>query len=345
MMIEGMEHMELVSVIVPVYNAGEYLAPCVDSLRNQTYAALEIILVDDGSTDGSGAACDAFARKDSRIRVIHQENGGLSAARNAGIDAAKGDYLTFVDADDMAARGLIRRLLKVARETDCDIAIAGFERFSREAALTASETGSSVRLVERLEALSIINRLMDEEAVNYITAWGKLYKRRLFAQLRYPAGKWHEDEFLAHQLLGEAHGIVMVTEKLYYYRQHPGSFMGQNDLAHQLLHLSLLDALAQRVEYDAAHAPTLVSDAVHHLLQQCNAFCNELPRESACRQARRQIHACYRNVYFRYFRSLSMQERVSGGLFAICPDVYLALTQARFRIKQSSAKETFNGSV
>lgn len=326
---EGGQQMDKISVIVPIYNTERYLRSCVESVCCQTCSELEILLIDDGSTDSSGDLCDEYAGRDKRIRVIHRKNGGLSAARNTGIEVSTGNWLTFVDADDILEKGMIERLYRAAKETNSDIAIAGFQRFQQETELSEVRDVAGPQMLSSEEALSIINRYKDEEAVTLITAWGKLYRRELFTDLRYPEGKWHEDEFLAHHLLGGAKGITLLPERLYFYRQRPDSFMGQDDIPHRLLRLTLLDALSQRVDYDAMYAPQLVSDAVHHLLQMCNAFYGEIPKTVEGGRVHRSIVSQYQRTYMGYFRFLSRYEKLTGGLFCLSPAVYSALIELR----------------
>lgn len=214
---------ELISVIVPVYKVEEYLNRCVDSILSQTYKNLEIILVDDGSPDRCGEMCDMYVNTDSRIRVIHKNNGGLSDARNRGIEIAQGKYITFLDSDDWVCIEYIEKLYNLMKETSSDISVSNFIRTSKEDVLP-EETIVEIHEFSNIEALE---QLAGEFYVQLVVAWGKLYNKDLFNELRYPIGRIHEDEFIAHHLLYRANKVVFTTEQLLYYWQREDSIMGR----------------------------------------------------------------------------------------------------------------------
>lgn len=209
--------MSKISVIVPVYNAGAYLKPCLDSILAQTHRDLEILLVDDGSTDGSGSVCDAYAAADSRVRVLHQENRGLSAARNAGLDAATGEFLAFADADDVLAPEMLERLLESI--ADADMAVCNIQRLS--------ETGEPGEICpigdEILTGRVFGEKLLLPQAWFYVTVMNRLYRRELFDVLRFPEGIIHEDEAIVCDLAARCRRVVTVSRPLYGYRRTPGS--------------------------------------------------------------------------------------------------------------------------
>lgn len=208
--------MTRISVIVPVYKVEAYLPRCVDSICRQTFADFTLILVDDGSPDGCGALCDAYARRDSRIRVIHQENGGLSAARNAGIDWALNhmdcQWLAFVDSDDWVHPSFLQTLLEGAESTGCCLSACGFCRTQGEP-LPQPQGDFAV-----LDADDYYCGVSGGVAP---VAWNKLYHRSLFANLRYPVGKLHEDEFTTYRAVYQAGKVAVTTAGLYAYYQNP----------------------------------------------------------------------------------------------------------------------------
>lgn len=210
----------LISVIVPVYNAEKYLARCIDSVLGQTHAELELILVDDGSTDGSGGICDAYAARDPRVRVIHKANGGVSAARNDGIEAALGEYIAFCDNDDFYAPGMLARLLEICLEGDCDIAQCLPVKGDAENLVTPQP--GLVRVLTGREMLE-----------NFYTAasiyiWDKLYRREVWNDVRFPVGSYtDEDQWVVHRLLGAARCVATSREALYYHYIHPASVMNR----------------------------------------------------------------------------------------------------------------------
>ncbi|MCH5275271.1 MAG: glycosyltransferase [Lachnospiraceae bacterium] len=215
--------MEKISVIIPIYNVEAYLEKCVTSVRCQSYQNLEIILVDDGSPDHCGAFCDRYAGEDSRIKVLHKENGGLSDARNKGLDIATGEYILFVDSDDFIHPEMIEILYHNLQAAEADISVCGFLSVEEGEEVSLALPGDSK--TEVFGGEEVMHCLQHRNLLT-VVAWNKLYKRSLFAELRYPKGKLHEDEFLIHHLLHQCKRIVYTDGKLYYYLQRSGSIMG-----------------------------------------------------------------------------------------------------------------------
>ena len=204
--------MATVSVIVPVYKVEPYLCRCVDSILSQSFPDFELILVDDGSPDNCGAICDEYARNDGRIHVIHQENGGLSAARNAGIDwvfaHSDSQWLTFIDSDDWIHPKMLEVLLSAAKENQTEIAVCGYARTGGEpVAVSENALTSEVQMPEDY---------WQNDSIATI-ACAKLYARECFASVRYPVGKVHEDEFVTYRLLFAQNRIAVVPAPLYAY--------------------------------------------------------------------------------------------------------------------------------
>lgn len=312
--------MEKISVIVPVYNTERYLEECVQSILNQTYSEIEVILVDDGSTDGSGEICDRFAAKDQRVKVIHQKNSGLSGARNSGLDVCSGLYITFVDADDALDRCFLEVLYRNITDNNCDIAICSYQLYYGDNKTETSE--SSVQLYNRMDCFRMLNGWRDPVVTSFIVAWAKLYRGSLWKEIRFPLGTWHEDEFVAHVIFNQVSNIVWTDMPLYLYRQHELSFSGSGmkNPSHDALFL----ALSERCIFYEEHAPELVNGAVHHLLRECNSFYDVYAqdRDEIAIKKRRWLVKVYRDVYCRTFGKLSANERVKGSLFIVCPRVY-----------------------
>ncbi|KNY26828.1 glycosyltransferase family 2 protein [Pseudobacteroides cellulosolvens] len=212
----------LVSVIIPVYKVEEYLNRCVKSVLAQTYRNLEVILVNDGSPDCCGEMCDGFAKIDRRVRVIHKKNGGLSDARNAGVEIASGEYLTFLDSDDWVHEEYIEKLYNLLISTESDIAACNFIRTSRED-ISLNTSNIEIHEFSNIEALE---QLTGKFYVPLVVAWGKIYHKDLFRTIRYPVGKVHEDEYIAHHLLFKAKKVVFTTEQMLYYWQRKDSITG-----------------------------------------------------------------------------------------------------------------------
>ena len=215
-----MEQDILISVIVPVYNADKYLVRCVDSILNQTYSNLEIILVDDGAKDNSGAMCDDFARKDARIRVIHKENGGLSSARNAGIDIAKGEYFGFVDSDDWIEPEMYETMLTLARKNDAELVVAG--RYDVDADTMEKTVGLCPRQEEVISGIELLGRVFVWDNCDS-SSCDKLFHRSLYDGLRYAYGVVSEDVALFPYTAERVKRAVLCDKPFYNYYHHGGT--------------------------------------------------------------------------------------------------------------------------
>lgn len=209
----------LITVVVPVYNVQDYLQACVNSIINQRYKNLEIILVDDGSTDSSGRLCDEYSEMDKRIIVIHQNNAGLSGARNAAIEIAKGDYITFVDSDDTINDDMISSLYELMIKNDAELAVTGLRSFWEDGTTKSNSHGNKVIIYNKCEALDCF--LFND----YLTpcVCGKLYKMSLWQDIRCPLGKLHEDQFTTYKLIDKCSVVVFATDAKYNYRKRNGS--------------------------------------------------------------------------------------------------------------------------
>lgn len=235
-----------ISVVVPIYNVEKYLKKCIDSVLSQTYSNIEIILVDDGSTDNSPTICDEYAKKDDRIRVIHKCNGGLSDARNVGMDYATGDLLSFIDSDDYIAEDMLETLFIQMIEEDSDMAICNF--------LYVDENGECIK--ERNVYFPIQDGVFTKEEIltqtaqahfaPYTAATNKLYKRSLYNNIKFPIGKTIEDAFVAHEIVDQCSRISCTSKPLYYYVQRHNSIMS---IKFNLERLDGVEAFAKRAEY------------------------------------------------------------------------------------------------
>lgn len=212
---------ELISVIIPIYKVEDLLERCVNSVINQTYDNLQIILVDDGSPDNCPKLCDDFAKKDSRIFVIHKENGGLSDARNYGIEKAKGKYITFIDSDDYIDDRMIEILYSNLIEKNADISICKFEKVYNDSKIVKSKL-NNVEVMTREE--TIYNLIIDKKFNNY--AWNKLYKTEFFKNIKYPVGKKMEDIGTTYKILELVNSVVYTDYVGYYYYQRESSILG-----------------------------------------------------------------------------------------------------------------------
>lgn len=235
---------ECISVIVPVYNVERYLEKCIESICCQTFADLEIILVDDGATDRSGAICDEWSRRDPRIRVIHKENGGLSDARNAGMEVAVGDWYMFVDSDDTITPDTIERLYKAATQHQCEMAVCNMVRIY--------DDGATEPFYNPASELTVLDGNQRFETLKQPSACNKLFRAELFRDVRFPKGKFYEDTFVYHILAHRANRIVLTGHDGYYYLSRRESILGQPKYTDR--YFDLIEAVYERVTYLLAHA-------------------------------------------------------------------------------------------
>lgn len=232
-----------ISVIVPVYNVERYLEKCIESVCCQTYGNLEIILCDDGSKDNSGRICDEWAQKDSRIRVIHKENGGLSDARNAGIQAATGNWFMFVDSDDTITSDTIERLYCAATENDCEIAVCNMVRIY--------DDGAIAPFYNPVRELTVWSGQQRFETLKQPSACNKLFWADLFRDVRFPKGKYYEDTFIYHILAHRAEKIVLTGHDGYFYLCRRDSILGVPRYTER--YFDFIEAVYARMTYLLTH--------------------------------------------------------------------------------------------
>lgn len=214
---------DLISVIVPVYNVEKYLKRCVDSILNQTYKNLEIILVDDGSPDKCGEICDEYAEKDGRVKVIHKENGGLSDARNVGIDIAKGKFISFIDSDDYVEKEYVKVLYSAIIKDKTDMAIGAHK--------VIYEGGSVLEKATQEESVlqpeEVLNRILYDNGID-LSAWAKLYRRELFKDICFPKNRLFEDAATTYKLVDRSKKISIISKSIYNYVIRKNSITGES---------------------------------------------------------------------------------------------------------------------
>ena len=252
---------KLISVIVPIYKVEDYLVRCVESLLAQSCAQFELILVDDGSPDGCGSICDDYAARDGRIRVIHKANGGLSDARNAGLAAAKGEWIAFVDSDDWVAPAYLGAMLEALETTGADICECGVLRTDGSSVSVPKESGG-MSVYETEAAL----RELIRDGVFHQHVWNKLYRRSCAEGVLFPKGRTNEDEFWTFQVFARAERIVRLDSTLYFYFQRPGSIMGSG---YSLKRLDALEAKGERQRFLEQHFPPLADEARLSFFASC----------------------------------------------------------------------------
>ncbi len=267
----------MISVIVPVYNVEQYLTQCLESVLKQTYGDLEILLIDDGSTDRSGSICDAYQAKDGRIKVFHTDNHGLSAARNIGLDHASGEYILLLDSDDWIDEKTVQILAEYAVEHDADVVSCAYY----------CEWKNRCNLEEKidypiiLEGKQIMRAHIQESYLGYVP-WNKLYVKKLFSDIRYPAVRSHEDVLITHRLLASAEKVVCIPDALLHYRMRANTisriYSMDSMIAYWAVHDERYNALSKAYpEYQDA----LVEECFRAINRMCRWYASFSKTERA----------------------------------------------------------------
>lgn len=208
----------MISVIVPVYNIRAHIENCIQSILKQTYEDFELILIDDGSTDGSGDICDYYKKQDKRVKVVHKENGGLSDARNTGTAMAQGDWITYIDGDDYVEREYLEELYTLACENEAQVSVV--QACIRHGKYAEKEPDRKTLLNKEIKVISgrkAVEEIVHRNNMNMVCAWGKLYHKELFPALVYPYGKVHEDEFITYRVFYEVERVAVSPKQYYNY--------------------------------------------------------------------------------------------------------------------------------
>ncbi|HFI2437872.1 TPA: glycosyltransferase family 2 protein [Streptococcus suis] len=239
----------LISIIVPVYNVENYLDECIQTVLAQTYSNWELLLINDGSTDSSGTICDDYAKGDERIRVVHKNNGGLSDARNAGINNCTGEYITFLDSDDGIREDFLETCLTTAIQHEVDIVIGHFfiwdENQQTFYYFVEQSQKDTIELISAQEALNRQVVWKNFNTAPFVVAWGKVFKATLFNTIRFPKGKVFEDEYTIHKALLKSDSVALINKEFYMYRRHGNSIMTSDFSLSKVL--NNIEALEERI--------------------------------------------------------------------------------------------------
>lgn len=259
--------MPKISIIVPIYNVEEYLSTCINSILNQTFKDFELILVNDGSTDNSLEICKYYKDIDDRICIIDKKNGGLSSARNAGLDIAKGEYIGFVDSDDYIHPQMYEILYRYIRKEKADISLCDFKKvngYDNYKLQKYTENNLNIK-IKSYSNIQASEELFRENAITFIVAWNKLYRRELFDNNRYKLGKRYEDEFIIHKLLYESKKVVYSPIELYFYLKRDNSIMSKS---FSLKNLDALDAYIDRINFFRKHKEVILENKALFMYSQ-----------------------------------------------------------------------------
>ena len=311
---------KLVSVIVPVYNVDRYLGRCIKSIMQQSYRNLEIILVDDGSTDNSGTICDTFKETDDRIIVIHKENGGLSDARNAGIKMFTGEYVTFIDSDDYVSPDMISLMLTVLKQSSCQIVQCEFVRGKDD---TYKFTGNGKYKVYN-------KRNAFENRDVHVCVWGKLYEKSLIKGRYFPIGKINEDEYYTYKCVYESNRTAIMPDALYYYFQRSNSIMHKKKT---YLNMDILDAFDERIKYfqDRKEERLVIISRKEKCIREALLYA----RAKGCideKEKREYLKNLFRVEYLKIKKeNFSMRERAFLKVYYYFPSVVNILLERKIR--------------
>lgn len=311
--------MPMISVIVPVYKAEKYIESCVQSILAQTYGDFELILVEDGSPDRSGAICDALAEADTRIRVIHEENGGAATARNAGLNVAKGEYIAFIDGDDCVHPKYLEFLLRLQRETNAGFAMCYYDFFTEEGDWFNDEPRVEYEWLNGTELLE--NFTEHYRKVSLISLCMKLFKKEVFDGLRIPEGFIEEDSMSLPHILERSTKIARSEEKLYHWRITPGSVTRSGLTAKSFAYIEVSRYQAEFfAERGSTQADHFRKEFLIRVLKYYYKVRDEKPELMA---ALRPYLKTYRKLYSRYIRAkgLCTREKIAYTLFLVSPKV------------------------
>ena len=303
--------MDKISIIVPIYNVEPYIHKCVDSILNQTYKNIEVILVDDGSPDNCGKICDEYAEKDDRVVVIHKENGGLSDARNAGLDKATGECIGFVDSDDYIAPNMYEKLYAALKENEAEIAYCNVVRCLNE--------NYYYNTLQQSKVMTGPEYLFGKHAAFWTIAVNKLYKRSLFINVRYPKGKLHEDEFVIHEIMFSCNKVIYIQDNLYYYIHRDSSI---TNMQKNIRHFDGAEAAFKRAEYYKANscANIVICDTLLSGIKRAAYIYYFCKNQDGAKARYKEMLKIYRhNISFKMLKDVSLVKSIEACIWYIIP--------------------------
>ncbi len=317
--------MSTISVIVPIYSVEQYLQQCIDSILGQTFRDFELILVDDGSPDECPLICDTYTQVDSRVRVIHKKNGGVSSARNAGLHAARGEYIAFVDPDDFICHDMFQLLIDSIEQSQADMVMCNFDTFYPPEYSGWKRASSSFpnAIMDKSEFADFIAQPNNWHSC---VLWNKLYKRHVWENIHFPDGYIHEDEAVMHRVVEQCQSISIIKDSLYYYRQNiSSSIMGQGT---RIQSFDKLMAMADRIVCASDNGWQKLSESamreyVYHLLELITLF----PHTDENYLYFRRMDDSLKKAlpYILKSRSVSLRHKVYLSVIRVNPRIYAVL--------------------
>lgn len=318
---------ELISVIVPIYKVEKYLNRCINSIVNQSYKNIEIILVDDGSPDKCGEICDEWVKKDKRIKVIHKENGGLSDARNAGIEIAQGEYLSFIDSDDYVHKDFIKILYENCLKNNADISMCGVRQTDKDENINKEIKNENIKIIFSKDVLERKHNI-------YCVAWNKLYKKSIFSNIRYPKGKIHEDVAVIYKIMYYSNKIAVTDAELYFYFSAPESIM-RSEFSEK--RLDILDGLKNEYEFfikkgEEKYAYFILVEFLNNILdiyEKSSEFNGDKVR------LRRHLRKIYKKTYKKVIsnKNTNINMKVKYILYNFFPIIYVLISKIKKKAK------------
>jgi len=314
----------IISIIVPVYNVEEYLQRCIDSILNQSFKNFELILVNDGSTDNSLKICKEYLLNDPRVKIINKENGGLSSARNAGINIAKGRYIGFVDSDDWINKEMYKILYELCEKNNSDIAEC------RYTVTTGNEMNldNSSNLITILNNEEAIKSLYTNTSYGSVVSWNKLYRCELFKDIKFPEGKLNEDQFTTYKLYYKSNKIVLIDKVLYYYFQSTKSIMRSEFTLKKLDAIEAIESSHKFFEENNLYDLVLWNDTLYSFVL-IKYFIILLRNEQFDNKYRNSILEKFRGRFWLFIKNehISIREKLLLMLFYVSPKLYIFINK------------------
>lgn len=312
------DDMDKISIVVPVYNVEKFLSRCIDSIICQTYKNLEIILVDDGSKDNSSSICDLYEKKDKRIKVIHKENGGLSSARNAGIEEATGDYIAFVDSDDYIEPNMYEEMYNAAKKLSCDIITCNYKYVYDDGSIKLinnDKKNEEFDFVSSIKEMNLFNKFD-------MSACTKLFKKDLFDDIRFPVGKLSEDYYIMYLLFEKSNKVYYIASPYYNYFQRKNSITKSNKINHDFMYAAL-----EQMKYLETKYPDELKNICHAAFLSANLTVYDFYLKNGVKCPKEMLKVFKNNVkgnykYVKKAKMYGIKKKIQFVLFMYCVPLY-----------------------
>lgn len=315
--------MDKVSIVVPIYKVEQYLNQCIDSLIKQTYENIEIILVDDGSPDGCPKICDEYKKIDQRIKVIHKKNGGLSDARNVGLESATGIFICFVDSDDYVEKTFIEELINAIKKNKTKISQCGIKYVNNNGKVLFNKGYNEDSV---FSGIKMIEDQYYGHDIENVVAWNRLYDIKLFKNIRFPKGKIHEDEYTTYKLFYDQKNVAVIKSNLYNYRQSDNSIMRSS---FNIKRMDILDGLEEKMLFFKQRKEDKLYYLTVSKFLACVRFIyiNVFKYYPDKKELLKELKNSYNKYYkiSKKYKSISISTKIKNYLFYIAPHFYIIL--------------------